>query len=256
MACCISRSATAGPVRRAVTRRTWPSLTARSCASIRSGTNGVNGQYGIPCTNPFVGRPGALGEIYAYGLRNPHRFSWDQGRRPRMFVGNIGEHNIESIYEVKAGDNFGWTEREGPFVVKDADPTCSVYPLPGNDHSFGYVYPVAAYDHDPPPGFPRCSDTGDAVIGGFVYRGRRLPDLKGKYVFGDDVNGRLFYTNASEMRRGKQLATIYEFSLFDVHGRRSPCRTWPATPGSTCASGATTTASCTCCPRPTARSGR
>ena len=72
---------------------------------------------------------------------------------------------------MKAGDNFGWTEREGPFLVKDDDPTCSVYPLPADDARFGYVYPVIAYDHDPPAGFPRCRDTGDAVVGGFVYRG-------------------------------------------------------------------------------------
>ena len=184
------------------------------------GTNAPGGRYGIPRKNPFVHTAGALGEIYAYGLRNPHRFSWDDGWRTRMFVGNIGEHNIESIYEVKAGDNFGWTEREGPFLVKDADPTCSVYPLPADDRKNGYVYPVIAYDHDPPAGFPRCQDTGDAVIGGFVYRGRRLKALRGKYLFGDDVNGRLFYAEVSEMRRGKRRATIFEPALFDASGRR------------------------------------
>jgi glucose/arabinose dehydrogenase len=185
------------------------------------GTNGANGGYGIPATNPFVGQPAALGEIYAYGLRNPHRFSWDPGAQHRMFVGNIGQHNIESIYEVEPGDNFGWTEREGPFVVKEGDPTCSVYPLPEDDEQFGYTYPVAAYDHDPPPDFPRCRDTGDAVIGGFVYRGEGVPELSGKYVFGDDVNGRLFHTNAGEMRRSKpNLATMYEFMVFDETGQR------------------------------------
>ena len=184
------------------------------------GTNAPGGRYGIPRKNPFVHTDGALGEIYAYGLRNPHRFSWDDGGRTRLFVGNIGEHNIESIYEVKAGDNFGWTEREGPFLVKDNDPTCSVYPLPADDKHNGYVYPVIAYDHDPPADFPRCRDTGDAVIGGFVYRGKRLPQLRGKYLFGDDVNGRLFFAEVSEMRRGKRRATMFEPVLLDEAGRR------------------------------------
>ncbi len=101
------------------------------------GTDGANGRYGIPKQNPFYGRPGALREVYAYGLRNPHRFSWDPqvtvdaegpGRprlRHRMYLGVIGEHNAETIYEVKAGDNFGWPKREGPFALKDPDPTAA-----------------------------------------------------------------------------------------------------------------------------------
>jgi glucose/arabinose dehydrogenase len=185
------------------------------------GHDSLNGKYGIPPSNPFVGQPGKLGEIYAYGLRNPHRFSWDRhgnGGVPRFFIGMIGEHNIESIYDALPGDNFGWTEREGPFVVKDLDPTCSVYPLPANDASFGYVYPVVAYDHDPPPGFPRCVDDGDAVIGGYVYRGHEVPELKGKYVFGDDVNGKLWYAVAHEMQRGGPRAVIHQLNIVDTAG--------------------------------------
>ena len=100
------------------TRRTWPRRTARSCGSTRAGTNGPNGQYGIPATNPFVGQAGALGEIYAVGMRDPHRFSWDAGGEHRMYLGHIGEHAIEAVYEVRAGDNFGWSEREGRFVYR------------------------------------------------------------------------------------------------------------------------------------------
>jgi Glucose / Sorbosone dehydrogenase len=184
-----------------------------------AGRDGVNGRYGIPARNPFAGRAGVLGEIYAYGLRNPHRFSWDP-RDGRMFLGMIGDQNIESIYEVRAGDNFGWTEREGPFVVKDTDPTCSVYPLPADDARFGYTYPVVAYDHDRPAGSAPCADSGDAVIGGFVYRGHDVPALRGKYVFGDDVNGSIWYSNANEMRRGTGLATIHELMVFDAAGTR------------------------------------
>src|SRR5204863_8205968 len=79
--------------------------------------------------------------------------------------------------------------------------------------------PVAAYDHDPPADFPRCRDTGHAVIGGFVYRGPRLPALAGKYLFGDDVDGRLFYTEAAQMVRGNALATIHQLAVTDAGGR-------------------------------------
>jgi hypothetical protein len=185
-----------------------------------AGTDGVTGEYGIPRSNPFVRRAGALGEIYAYGLRNPHRFSWDPARPHRMFLGNIGDKRVESVYEVRPGDNFGWTEREGPFVVRDVDPECHVYPLPPDDQRFGYTYPVVAYDHDRPPDLGGCDDSGFAVIGGFVYRGRDVPALRGRYVFGDDVSGRLFYTETRDMRRGGRLAPIRELAVFDESGRQ------------------------------------
>ncbi|MGH9246457.1 MAG: PQQ-dependent sugar dehydrogenase [Acidimicrobiales bacterium] len=184
------------------------------------GDDSGNGEYGIPRANPFVRRPGAVGEIYAYGLRNPHRFSWDARPPHRMYLGNIGQHRVESIYEVRRGDNFGWSEREGPFVFRNDDPDCNVYPLPRDDRRYHYTYPVAAYDHNVPPDAP-CSDVGVAVIGGFVYRGSAVPELHGKYVFGDDVDGRLFYTNAHEMRRHRRdMAPTYQFMLYDESGQR------------------------------------
>jgi glucose/arabinose dehydrogenase len=184
-----------------------------------NGTNSANGHYGIPPSNPFVGQAGALGEIYAVGFRDPHRFSWDR-ETGRMYLGHIGEHAVESIYEVRAGDNFGWSEREGPFVFDKAptNPCDRLYPLPADDSSFGYVYPVAAYDHDPAPDWNCTTDVGVAVAGGFVYRGRNLPALRGKYIFGDIVDGRVLYTVADEMRRGAGLAQIHRLSLFDTAG--------------------------------------
>ncbi|SDZ16254.1 Glucose/arabinose dehydrogenase, beta-propeller fold [Micromonospora pattaloongensis] len=183
------------------------------------GANSGNGRYGIPPSNPFVGRSGALGEIYAVGLRDPHRFSWDRVTG-RMYLGHIGEHAIEAIYEVRAGDNFGWSEREGSFVFDRAatDPCAKLLPLPADDARFGYTYPVAAYDHDPAPGWNCTSDVGVAVAGGFVYRGHGLPALRGKYVFGDLVDGRVLYTEAHEMRRGRGLAPIHRLALFDAAG--------------------------------------
>lgn len=182
------------------------------------GTNGPNGEYGVPDANPFVGESGALGEIYAVGMRDPHRFTWDREGEHRMFLGHIGQHAIEAVYEVQAGDNLGWSEREGEFVF-DPEDQCFLYPVPADDEKYGYVYPVAAYDHDPPPGWPCDSDSGHAISGGQVYRGD-IAALQGKYVFGDLVDGRVFFTEVDEMQRGGERAELHELQLYDTNGRR------------------------------------
>ncbi len=171
------------------------------------GSDGPDGRYGIPADNPFVGDAGALGEVFALGMRNPHRFSWDAEDGGRLLMGVIGEANIDAIYDVRSGDNLGWNEREGRFRFERADPT-NLYPLPEDDERYGYTYPVASYDHD----------TGFAVVGGFVYRGDALPALDGLYVFGDVVNGRIFSTVASQMRRGATEAPISELRVADRAG--------------------------------------
>lgn len=182
------------------------------------GSNGINGQYGIPASNPFVGQSGTLGEIYAIGMRDPHRFSWDRAGTGRMFLGHIGEHDIEGVYDVRAGDNFGWSEREGAFVFNRSEP-CNLYPLPANDAQLGYTYPVAAYDHNPPPGTSCTADVGRAIAGGFVYRGTALPALAGKYLFADLVTGWVFYTNESQMVRGSAtLAPLYQLKIYNSSG--------------------------------------
>ena len=183
-----------------------------------AGSGSANGRYSIPATNPFVRRTGALAEIYAYGMRDPHRFSWDPSGGHRMFLGHIGEREIEAIYDVREGDNLGWSEREGPFVFNKAD-RCDLYALPPDDAKQSYSYPVAAYDHDPPPGYPCTADVGHAISGGFVYRGTQARDLRGKYVFADLVDGRVMYTEERAMRRGRPLAALYELALFDESGR-------------------------------------
>ncbi|MFE6129891.1 PQQ-dependent sugar dehydrogenase [Streptomyces sp. NPDC056437] len=188
------------------------------------GRNAPGGKWGIPRSNPFVGQPGKLGEIFAYGLRDPHRFSWDTGGRHQMFIGHIGEHRIESVYEARAGDNFGWSNREGPFAYrKDANPTCGVFPLPADDARYGYTYPVAAFDHNPPPDKP-CSDSGNALIGGFVYRGGQVPELYGKYLYSEGVSGRLFVSDVRDMRRGRPLAETVQVQVFDAAGAPTSMR--------------------------------
>ena len=150
-------------------------------------------------------------------MRDPHRFSWDRATG-KLYLGHIGEHAIEAIYEVRAGDNLGWSEREGAFVFDktSANPCDRLFPLPADDA--GYTYPVAAYDHNPAPDWNCTADVGVAVAGGFVYRGTDVPALRGKYVFGDLVDGRVMYTEASEMRRGQAPATIHRLNLFTPAG--------------------------------------
>lgn len=182
------------------------------------GTNSPNGRYGIPAGNPFVARSGALGEIWAYGFRDPHRFSWDAADG-RMFLGHIGEHAVEAIYEIVPGGNYGWSDREGRYVFdRTPDAPCDrLFPLPADDT--GYLYPVAEYDHNPSEEWFTNGCTGDvgvAVAGGFVYRGNAIPALRGKYVFGDLVSGWVFYTEAAEMHNGRPDATIHRLHLFDA----------------------------------------
>jgi hypothetical protein len=167
------------------------------------GGDGPNGEYGIPATNPFVPTMGALDEIWAFGLRNPHRFSWDTGG-DQMFIANIGESNVDGVYVGQPGADYGWNEREGPFLFDPADPE-NVYPLPVGDEAFGYTYPVAQYDHD----------EGFALVGGFVSRSPAVPELDGMYVFGDIVNGRIFYADEAEMVTGAEPATVNELTLVD-----------------------------------------
>ena len=182
------------------------------------GTNSANGKYGIPASNPFVGQADKIGEIYAYGMRDPHRFSWDTGFGHRLFLGHIGEHAIEAVYDIRSGDNLGWPNREGAFVFNKAD-RCNLYTLPEDDAQFGYNYPVAAFDHDPPPGLPCTADSGHAISGGFVYRGFRNLPLYGKYLFGDLVTGEIFYTNGNEMRRGQDRAPVHQLQVVDKTGK-------------------------------------
>lgn len=156
-----------------------------------SGRNSTNGNYGIPPSNPFVDHKDtqALGEIYAYGFRNPHRITWT--RTGQMLASNIGQAHIESVNLIEPGNNYGWPIREGTFMLNPYGDITKVYPLPANDADFMITYPAAQYDHD----------EGLAISGGFEYTGEEIPELKGKYLFADMNNGRLFYIDVSDVRR-------------------------------------------------------
>ena len=157
--------------------------------------------YGVPDDNPFVGTPGVAPEIWAYGLRHPQGFSWDTDGR--MFIADIGQNQVEEVNLGRPGANYGWRLREGTFasgyaVGRGPGP---VYPLPSPDDG-DFVYPVAQYDHD----------EGNAVGGGFVYRGQAIPELRGKYVFAEFPRGRLFAIDADGLDPDG-LATITEVRL-------------------------------------------
>lgn len=173
------------------------------------GDNSKNGQYGIPSDNPFVDEEGALGEIYCYGFRNPHRISWDRGGENYMLIGDIGEKNLEELNIGYSGANYGWGKREGTFVYDRSKGREYVYPLPDNDDELGYTYPVAQYDHD----------EGLAIVGGYVYRGDRFPDLDGHYIFGDIPSGRVFHLPVSDLQQGS-LTEIKELNFIDEEGDR------------------------------------
>ena len=165
------------------------------------GNNSANGHYGIPANNPFVKNKNALGEIYAYGFRNPHRITWTHSGE--MLVSNVGQGNIESLYLVMPGHDYGWPIREGNFVSSDVEGNLgAVTPLPANDSIYHITYPVAEFDHD----------EGAAISGGFEYEGSAIPQLKGKFLFGDIPSGRLFYVDVADLKQGKQ-ATIKEWKI-------------------------------------------
>ncbi len=167
------------------------------------GTNSPNGRYGIPAGNPYAndGKTETLGEIYAWGFRNPHRISWDSQAPHRALIGDIGENQIEEVNLLTKGGDYGYPDREGTFVLR-TNQTGVVYPLPADDATFGFTYPVAQYDHD----------EGDAIAGGYVYRGSAVPALRGLYFFGDIPSGRMFYLKADAIAPGTQ-TTVYELGL-------------------------------------------
>ena len=163
-----------------------------------------NGQYRIPTNNPYQ-RPGQVPEIYAYGLRNPYRFAFDPVSGD-LIEADVGQNNIEEINRITRGGNYGWAIKEGDFLFNmtngPAGPAGTIGSPPGyfspgsppelTDPITGPLG-ILEYDHN----------NGISITGGFVYRGRAMPELYGKYIFGDlalipapvRVNGRLFYAD-------------------------------------------------------------
>src|SRR4051812_31685408 len=176
-----------------------PALTPASADPISS-----NGQYRIPTTNPFQG-PGQVPEIYAYGVRNPYRFSFDRANG-ELIHSDVGQNNIEEIDRIILGGNYGWAIKEGDFLFNrtngPAGAPGTIGAPPGNrspGSPAGLIDPISGtlgtleYDHN----------DGISITGGFVYRGHNMPELFGKYIFGDlalktapvRADGRIFYAD-------------------------------------------------------------
>jgi glucose/arabinose dehydrogenase len=131
--------------------------------------------YGIPPSNPFEGNTeGNKEEIYAYGFRNPWRFSYDFSTN-KLWAGDVGQDRMEEIDVVEKGKNYGWNIMEGTL------------PYAGGNET-GLELPIWAYGRD----------EGNATIGGFVYRGSKLTELAGSYVYGDYISGRIWSLNNSD----------------------------------------------------------
>ncbi len=136
--------------------------------------------YAIPGDNPFA-KGGGRAEIFAFGVRNPWRFSFDR-QTGMLWLADVGQHKWEEVDIVVAGGNYGWRLMEGTHCY-NPDPGCG---------SEGLVFPLAEYGHEQ----GRCS-----ITGGYVYRGGAVPALRGSYLFGDYCSGELFSIPSLANRR-------------------------------------------------------
>lgn len=155
--------------------------------------------YGIPPDNPFVSQAGVREEIYAYGFRNPWRYSIDPASG-RLFVADVGENTWEEVNLVEAGGNYGWPIMEGP----------ECFPPGTNCDTSGLELPVHAYTHGQGG---VCS-----VTGGYVYRGNRYPRLRGVYFFADYCAGTIWRLQQSGggWQRIEELDTQLRITSFGV----------------------------------------
>ena len=171
---------------------------------VATSTVSENGRYRIPNDNPFVATAGARKEIWAYGFRNPHRLNWAidpvNPANNRLIANSVGLRTWETAYIVHKGANYGYPLREGTELLKVDNTTA---PLPEVDKIPLQVgenptetmivprYPVIQYGHD--------RGGGDSIGSGFVYNGKLIPALRGKYVFTDLTTGRIWYADYKDM---------------------------------------------------------
>ncbi len=177
---------------------------------LRIDVNGINaGQYGIPADNPFVGAGGGVREeIYAYGLRNPWRFSFDDGPggTNRLFLADVGQGEVEEVNIIESGKNYGWRIREGSM-----DFAPSVTPIP----DVPLVDPIAEYSREGASNdLPKI---GISTVGGYVYRGSEIPELIGKYIFADWSTG-FSPGNGTLLGLEETGPGVFALSVLDVDG--------------------------------------
>ena len=160
-----------------------------------------NNPYGIPSDNPFIDNPDAMDEIWAYGLRNPWRFSFDR-ETGDMWIGDVGQNQIEEIdYQPassEGGENYGWRCYEGS----------NAYNTTGCGPQSDYVFPVFEYTHD----------SGCSVTGGYVYRGTDVPQIQGYYFFADYCTDYIWTLHKEEDEWIDQLFGEFSGNNFSTFG--------------------------------------
>ncbi len=180
--------------------RIIPDLTLHVQSSIVS----ENGRYRIPNDNPFVSTLGARKEIWAYGFRNPHRLNWAvdpvNPANNRLIANSVGLRTWETVYLVRKGGNYGYALREGNEVLNEDNttgprPARDEIPLQIGDTPTGQsvvpLYPVIQYGH--------VATGGDSIGSGYVYNGKAIPALRGKYIFTDLTTGRIWFAAYRDM---------------------------------------------------------
>jgi hypothetical protein len=191
--------------------RIIPDLAEHTSTSVVS----ENGRYRIPNDNPFVSLTGARKEIWAYGLRNPHRLTW---ANDRLIANTVGLHTWETVNFIRKGDNFGYPLREGNQQLNTDNRTTALpavdrIPLRVTDvvtdETVAPRYPIIQYGH--------VAAGGDAIGAGFLYNGR-IEELRGKYLFTDLSTGHVWYANYTEMLAADDnnpatLAPIHQLKL-------------------------------------------
>lgn len=157
--------------------------------------------YGIPADNPFVAEKGTRPEIWALGLRNPWRFSFDLAAGNRLFLADAGQDLFEEVHIIERGGNYGWRIKEGRSCFNVDDPGSPLDSCPNAGPAGDtLIDPILQFPHSNAAGLP----TGTVVIGGYVYRGTGLPSLVGDYIFGDFTtvaalpNGQLYAASEND----------------------------------------------------------
>jgi glucose/arabinose dehydrogenase len=155
------------------------------------GSNGSNGEYGIPGDNPHAGRPGVLSEIWASGMRNPQRFAWDPANG-NLFMADIGQNLVEKVSLVPRGGDLGWNDWEGSF--RFIDRTAVGVEDPRSDPAI--TYPVVEYSRTDPLMGGRVAVTGVHVVR------EGVPALQGRVLFADSPSGEILHFDADDLPEG------------------------------------------------------
>ena len=162
---------------------------------IDSPSNGMN--YSIPSSNPFVGEPNVRQEIFAYGLRNPWRMSFDS-QTGDLWAADVGQNAKEEVNIINVGGNYGWKLFEGTSCFS------------GNCDNTGLIEPIYEYDH----GEDR------SITGGYVYRGANVSLLSGRYVFGDFVSGNIWSIDSDGNDLKKHASSDLRISSFGTDAQQ------------------------------------